>query len=285
MPRFAARRIARYGEVRSTGPDGLAASKPDVRLPLISLLALDLPDYLAAAHNHDTVVATRLIKDAGLICPRCGSCNCAKPHAWRYRMRVTDLSQGGVFDRLPILRIRFCDGRTRSLAPADLWRGRCTITSVIESVVHVLRDGMEAACDWISHASMDDDLVSDRTLRRWRGHVRSRLIGSALTWLGPETGLQWSDTAGEADQLEALLGRITGSLLCAFRVTFGRGLIDKPNPPAPLRTANSAARTVAGRHAETSSHDLSAALRPRGSWSVRRLRGPPPEGRSEGNNE
>ncbi|MCK4303661.1 MAG: hypothetical protein KAY24_05425 [Candidatus Eisenbacteria sp.] len=52
---------------------------------------------------------------------------------------------GDIFENLPIPRIRFCEGPTRSVMPADLWRGRFTVGSVLEAVVHVLRDGRASA--------------------------------------------------------------------------------------------------------------------------------------------
>jgi len=50
-----------------------------------------------------------------------------------------------VFEQVPILRVLFCDGSTASLTPSDLWRGRSTVGSVLETVVRVLRDGIEQA--------------------------------------------------------------------------------------------------------------------------------------------
>ncbi len=58
-----------------------------------------------------------LVDEAGLRCPRCGSAACVRPHGRRYRKRVTELSTGEVFARLPILRVRFCQGPTRSVMP------------------------------------------------------------------------------------------------------------------------------------------------------------------------
>ncbi len=125
-------------------------------------------------------------------CPRCRSACCVHKHAWRYRKRVTDLSTGDVFENLPILRIRFCEGPTRSVMPADLWRGRFTVSSVLETVVHILRDGVGEAIEWTSCAGCGEELVSERTLRRWKKFTAARLIGSALAWLGPKLRFRWS---------------------------------------------------------------------------------------------
>jgi len=126
-----------------------------------------------------------LLGEAGLTCSACGTAGCARPHGRRYRKRVRDLSTGDVFQDVPILRVRFCSGATPSLMPAELWRGRSTLTSVIETVAHVLRDGVEAAHEWTVYAGTGESVVSRRTLRRWRELVRARLVGSALAWLGP----------------------------------------------------------------------------------------------------
>lgn len=190
-----------------------------------------------------------MVARAGVTCTRCGSPRCARPHGFRHRKRVTDLSSGAVFRAVPIRRVRFCDGRTASLVPAELWRGRFTITSVIETVVHVVRDGIAAACDWTAQAGQGDELVSPRTLERWRSLVRQRVVGGALAWLLPETGAAWSKTRPEPPQLEAVLGRLTGSLLATFRATFGRGLLDL--------VARSRVRRNAARRARTASHDPS----------------------------
>ena len=146
-----------------------------------------------------------LVEEAGHRCSQCGSGRCARRHAWRYRKKVTDLSTGEVFEHLPILRILFCDGATTSLTPADLWRGHFTVSSVIETVVHVTGDGLLAASEWVLYGGDGDELVSERTLRRWRDSTRSRLIGSALAWLGPRLGVTWSGRLHETDQLSTLL--------------------------------------------------------------------------------
>jgi hypothetical protein len=190
-----------------------------------------------------------VVATAGAACTRCDSTRCARPHGVRHRKRVIDLSTGAVFQAMPIRRVRFCDGRTASLTPAELWRGRFTITSVLETTVHVLRDGIAAACEWTAHAGDGDEIVSPRTLQRWRAVVRQRVIGGALAWLLPQMGVAWSATQPAASQLEAVLSRISGSLLARFRATFGHGLLD--------RRARSRARREAARRSRTAPHDPS----------------------------
>jgi hypothetical protein len=203
---------------------------------------------------------------AGPTCTRCDSPRCARPHGFRHRKQITDLSTGAVFRAVPIRRVRFCDGRTASLVPAELWRGRCTITSVLETVVRVVRDGLAAACEWTLQAGPGEELVSPRTLQRWRALVRRRVVGGALAWLLPRTGASWSESRPEAPQLDAVLQRLTGALLAAFRATFGRGLLDL--------VARRRARREAARRARAAPHDPSH-RRPANPPPCRRTRGDP----------
>jgi len=210
-----------------------------------------------------------VVATAGAVCRRCGSTRCARPHGFRYRKQVTDLSTGAVFRVVPIRRVRFCSGRTASLVPAELWRGRFTIPSVIETVVHVVRDGIAAACEWTVQAGHGEELVSPRTLERWRALIRQRVVGGALAWLLPQTGASWSETRPEAPQLEAVMRSLTGSLLAAFRATFGRGLLDL--------LARRRARREAARRARGAPHDPSRQASAHPSPCASRSRRSPPE--------
>lgn len=216
-----------------------------------------------------------LVHESGVSCPVCGPADCARPHAWRYRMCVRDLSTGEVFEQVPILRVLFCDGSTASLTPSDLWRGRSTVGSVLETVVHVVRDGIQQAHEWTLFAGTGESVVSRRSLRRWANLVRTRLIGSAWAWLGPRLGLSWSDQVDAAEQLATVLDHLAGTVLLAFRSATGRAVLDKPT--APVQRASCSTRRVVGHLVPCPPHDRSSPLRPRGSWSSRhRRRGPPP---------
>jgi hypothetical protein len=197
-------------------------------------------------------------------------------HARRERKSVIDLSTGETSGKIPIFRVRFCTGGTASLPPAELWRGRFTLTSVLETGLHIFRDGIEAAYDWTWQAGRDGSPVSPRTLRRWREAIRSRVIGAAWVWLAPQTGLSWSDTQPEAPQLEALLESLTPALLLSFRSQFGRALIDPAIVKSKTPLSDCAARPIPGRPARTSSHDPPCPRRPRGAWSSSRSRTSPP---------
>lgn len=189
---------------------------------------------------------------------------------------MQDLSTGEVFEEIPILRAEFCDGSTVSLLPAELWRGRSTLGSVLETVGRVVRDGVEAAYEWTLFAGTGEPVVSRRTLRRWRGLVRTRLIGSTWSWLGPRLGWAWSDQQDESIQLERLLDHLSESTLTAFRATSARAVLDKATPAATAPPCP--ARRVAGRLTPSPPQEVSSPLRPRGSWLPRhRRRGPPPD--------
>lgn len=216
--------------------------------------------------------------EAGLRCPRCGSAACVRPHGRRYRKRVTELSSGEVFERLPILRVRFCQGPTRSVMPADLWRGRCTVGSVLATVVRFLREGLEPALEWAARAGDGEEPISERTVRRWQAITQTRLIGSALAVVGPAVGWSWSSHQPEADQLERLLKDLTRPLQLTFRATTGHAVLDAAGVMTPSPLSRSRSRPVPGRLAEAPPHDPPSILRPRGTWSPRTHRGPPPEG-------
>jgi hypothetical protein len=215
-----------------------------------------------------------LVEASGLRCGRCEASRCACRHAIRIRKLIIDLATGKVFKNLPVLRIIFCDGTTASLVPAEVWRGRFTISSVIEAVVRVHRDGVEAAGEWAMLGGTGEEMVSDRTLRRWREVVRTRLIGSAFSWLGPQLGLSWSGHTPVATQLEKLLDQVTEPVLAGFRALTGRAVLDKPsaNPPFPAR---STARRVSGRLAPAPPPITPSPIRRRGAWSRLRRRETP----------
>lgn len=224
-----------------------------------------------------------LVEESGLSCPACGTADCVQPHAWRFRLCVRDLSTGEVFKQVPILRVLFCDGSTASVMPSDLWRGRSTIGSVLETVVHVLRDGIQQAQEWALFAGTGESVVSRRTLWRWTDLVRSRLVGSAWAWLGPRLGLSWSDQADAADQLDRLLDHLAGPVLLGFRASTGRAVLDKPTAPSPRTPCTT--RRVAGRLAPSPPHDRSSSLRPRGSWLAHHRRRAPPPGQHGGSRD
>jgi hypothetical protein len=164
--------------------------------------------------------------------------------------------------------------------PAGLWRGRSTLDSVLETVVRVLREGVEPTYEWTLFAGTGAPVISRRTLWRWTVLVRTRLVGSAWTWLGSRLGLSWSDELDAAEQLERVLDHLAEPVLLAFRAATGRAVLDRPT--AMASRARSTTRRVVGRLAPRAPHDSSSAMRPRGSWLQPRRRGPPaPEPRGD----
>lgn len=243
---------------------------PPGRQHPISLLAGELHDYVAALDRRE-VSWRSLFSESGLCCPRCRSTRCARFHGWWQRKRVIDLSTGEVFADLPICRVIFCDSSTQSLCPAELWRGKATITSVVEAVVHMEEEGMEAAWEWCRIAAdRNGRVVSRRTLRRWREAVTQRLMPSASSWA---CRLVCSGSA--ADQVKQLLETLRLDHLLSFRVATGRAMLDKTLRKSGNDLARSSARPVPGRLDPSPPHETPRSVRPRGSWSPHSPRGSP----------
>ncbi|HJW76267.1 MAG TPA: hypothetical protein VJ787_11485, partial [Thermoleophilia bacterium] len=128
-----------------------------------------------------------------------------------------------------------------------------TIGSVLEAVARAKRDGIGPTLGWTGDAWDGEEAISERTLRRWCHLVQKRLIGGALSWLGPRMDLLGPATLPEAPRLLLLLDRLDSTLLLGFRARFGRAVLDcVPSPPPPPR---SGARRVPGRLAEASPPD------------------------------
>lgn len=234
----------------------------------ISLLAGELGDYVVAL-DQGRASWRELLAESGLRCGRCGSSCCGRLHGWWRRKRVVDLSTGAEYPDLRLCRVIFCDGSTRSVFPADLWRGRCTVSSVIEAVAQAESAGVESAWEWARVAGRGGPQVSRRSLRRWKVALERRLVPGALSWL---SDAPWS--AG--DRLERWLA-LRGDQLLSLRVATGRAVLDKPACHSSPAGVDSSARPVAGRRTRSDSHETPRPRRPRGSWSARSLRGPPPE--------
>jgi len=220
--------------------------------------------------NGDQYDVRELAAEAGILCALCGSPGCAVCHQVRYRPRVMDLSTGETFRNVPIVRVKLCDGSTASCQPAELWRGRSTVSSVIEAVSHMESNGFAAAREWLLFGGRGDEPVSDRTLRRWCDQVRSRLIGSALARLGPELGVSWSDTGNPAEQFEHLLERLTPEVLVGFRAATGHSVLD--TAVRRPRSPHSRSRPIPGRLAPAPPPNPPQEILPRGarSWSLGR---------------
>jgi hypothetical protein len=257
------------------GRGGRYPNPPHVQRSTIeSILTSDLGSYCAAIKSGDYLFSV-LVEEAGLSCPRCGSGACATYHGRWYRKRVQDLATGEEFEAIPILRACFCTGATGSIHPADLWRGRSTVTSVLKAVVHTMRAGVGPALEWAGYAGSGEEPISERTLRRWKPLTFSRLVGASFSWLTSHLGWAWSDVRDPGDQLERLLHDLTSDLQLAFRRATGHSVLDRQSVREAPRPMRSSASPVPGRQTEAPPQSVPSILLPRGRWWPRTRRGPP----------
>jgi hypothetical protein len=168
----------------------------------------------------------------GLVCPRCHSADCARYHGTWFRKRIVDLCRGEVFENVPIVRLKFCTGRSKSMFPAELWRGRATVSSVLEAVSDALGGGVEHALQRVVAAGDGHDSVSERTLRRWIRRAADRVpVASASLNFPPDRG------ECAAGRLENFLTRVHLHELLALRRRWGFSILDVPPPQKPSNTA------------------------------------------------
>jgi hypothetical protein len=222
-----------------------------------------------------------LVVEAGITCGRCGLGLCFKRHQVRRRRPIRDLESGRCHENVPIVRVRFCDGGTRSLQPASVWRGRSTVRSVLAAVDRVVGEGVEATLAWATRSDAEgEEPVSERTLRRWNRMLETRLLGDPAHWIAGRLGAP-TLAAAPAELLKGAV-RLLPTDLLAFRARFGRALIDSVRrPPCAPRSSS---RRIPGRHTEASPPDPPSSYRPRGRWSPRagrEGRGPPAQDPSE----
>lgn len=240
-------------------------------LTVINVLTASLVVYISLVEQGDYDLAA-LVLEADVHCSRCRSGLCAVLHGKWYRKQVTDLSTGMVYRWVPILRVAFCDGSSESLRPAELWRGRYTVSSVLETTSHVLAKGINETLDWTMYAGGGEPVVSERTLRRWTRRVVSRLapLGDLLGHPAPVEAVTL------AERLVWLLEWIGSADLLRFRTLTGYGLLDKPSPPA--KASRTTARPRPGHLSPASPHDPPSRYLPRGSRYGPHRSKPPPEG-------
>ncbi len=135
----------------------------------------------SAAMKSGNYEFSALVAESGLLCPDCGTADCAKYHGRWLRKKIRDLCSGDLFLNLPLLRVRFCNKSTKTIYPVELWRGRSTVTSVLEAVFLTLSEGMESALQRVMDAGDGTETVSERTVRRWIKRVGNRLPVAAKT--------------------------------------------------------------------------------------------------------
>lgn len=210
-----------------------------------------------------------LVVESGLQCPGCRTADCARYHGRWTRKLVRDLATGEVFTKLPILRARFCSGTTRSLFPAELWHGRATVTSVLQTVVHAVDGGLEHALRWAMAAGPGDEMVSERTARRWLKRAGDRVRVAEMS-LGLAPPPAWPP----AGKLQDFLSHLRGDHLLRLRRQWGHALLDLPTAPRPARTA---VRPKPGRPDPVLPHEAPSRYLRRGTRCFPRRRGRPPD--------
>ena len=170
--------------------------------------------------------------ESGLLCAKCGTAECARHHGTWFRKRVVDLSSGTTFTNLPIVRLKFCTGNHKSLFPADLWRGKATVSSVLGVVWDAISVGVEQALQRAVAAGDGDEPFSERTLRRWIKRLVDRM---PLAWGSLNFSADGSECA--AARFENFLTQVHLHELLALRRQWGCSLLDVPAPPPSPPTA------------------------------------------------
>ena len=188
-----------------------------------------------------------------------------------HRKLVRDLHTGDVFSDLPILRVKFCCGATRSLFPAEVWRGRATVTSVLETTAQAATGGIDQALEWSMAAGDGDELVSERTVRRWIKRAADRVpLASALLRFPAAPDLP------AVEKLDNFATHLHRRHLLELRCQWGFSLLDCA-PPAPDRP-RTALWPKPGHQNPAPPHDPPSRYLRRGTRSRLARRGRPPDG-------
>ncbi len=205
--------------------------------------------------------------ESGLQCPKCRTADCANYHGTWFRKIIHDLCSGYVFKNVPILRVIFCDGSTKSLHPAEIWRGKATITSTLEVSSIAAKDGLDEALQWVTMSGDGDEVISERTLRRClkRTVDRVSIASVALNFSTPTCG-------SAAEKLENFLTQLHRCDLLTLRRQWGFSLLDVP--PSEKHT-NTAKCPKPGFQNPRPAQNLPSEILPRGTKSILHRRGPP----------
>jgi len=212
-----------------------------------------------------------LVAESGLLCPCCGTADCAKYHGQWLRKKIRDLCSGDLFCDLPLLRIRFCSKTTKTISPAELWRGHCTVTSVLETVSLAVGNGVGRAIQWAMENGDGEETASERTVRRWVKRVGNRLpvAAKALDLVSEAT------SALTASGFENFLTRLFPRHLLQLRRQWGYSLLDLV-PPDPIKLAHCVSYPKPVFEHPRPPHDPPPKYLPRGtrSWLIHRGRSP-----------
>ena len=234
------------------------------------ILTSGLSVYSTAIKSGDFILSN-LIAESGLVCSVCEDAACAKYHGRWTRKRIRDLCSGDSFENLPLLRIRFCNKSTKTIYPAELWRGRSTVTSVLETVFHAIDGGIELALQRVMNAGDGTETVSERSVRRWVKRVGTRLPVAAGV-LAIVSERVFSDTAA---MFEHFLTHLYPHHLLQLRRQWGYSLLDLV-PPDPIKLAHSVSYPKPVFEHPRSPQDPPPKYLPRGtrSWLIHRGRSP-----------
>ena len=205
----------------------------------------------------------------GLVCPRCHTADCARYHGRWLRKRILDFCSGELFTNLPVLRVRFCQGITKSLFPGELWRGCATTTSVLRFVSHTETGSLDQALQWSMEAGQGDETISERTARRWIKRTWDRLPVACVS-------LHFPLTAGvpALEKLENFLAHSAPRDLLTLRRQWGLSLLDVPGLTKPPCTVTCPKPVFQNPRP---AHDPPSGYRARGSRSHLSRRGRPPD--------
>jgi len=173
-----------------------------------------------------------LVTESDLVCPECGTADCARHHGTWFRKRIVDLCSGDIFESLPILRLKFCTGNPKSVFPAELWRGRATVSSVLEAVSDAINGGIDHALQRAMSTGDGDEPFSERTLRRWLKRTVDRVpVAAASLDFPSDRGVS------AAAELENFLTRVHPRHLLDLRRQWGFSILDVPPPQESPNTA------------------------------------------------
>lgn len=233
-----------------------------------SILTSGLAVYCAAIESGNFCFGS-LVAESGLLCSTCGTADCAQYHGTWFRKIVFDICSSELFSSLPILRIMYCDGTTKSLFPAELWAGRTTISSVLEAVSDAINGGVEHTLQRATAAGDGDEPFSERTLRRWIKRATDRVPVAAVSLNLP---LDVGQPA--AEKFESFLTRVHPRHLLDLRRQWGFSILDVP---PSQKQPNSATRIKPGfQHPRSAQNPPSEYVR-RGTRSRLSRRGRSPD--------
>ena len=239
------------------------------------ILTSGLSVYSAAMESGNYEFST-LVAESGLLCPNCGTVDCAKYHGRWLRKKIRDLCSGDLFQNLPLLRVRFCNKSTKTIYPAELWRGRSTVTSILETAFLAIDEGIELALQRVMDAGDGTDTVSERSVRRWVKRVGNRIpvAAKALDLVSdrdPRNTQSEATSTLTASGIEHFLTHLFPRHLLQLRRQWGYSLLDVA-PPVPVELPHTMNHPKPVFLHPRASHDPPPKYLPRGrrSWLIHR---------------